>query len=67
MSIRKTNCVILLSNKWALVCALPQISRGVLIRSLLASNEFEVGMSMLLIHFTLFDFVSAKSFGDGNE
>ena len=67
MSIRKTNCVILLSNKWALACALPQISRGVLIRSLLASNEFEVGMSMLLIHFILFHFVSAKSFGDGNE
>ena len=67
MSIRKINCVILLSNKWALACALPQISRGVLIRSLLASNEFEVGMSMLLIHFTLFHFVSAKSFGDGNE
>ena len=67
MSIRKTNCVILLSNKWALACALPQISRGVLIRSLLATNEFEVGMSMLLIHFTLFHFVSAKSFGDGNE
>ena len=67
MSIRKTNCVILLSNKWALVCALPQISRGVLIRSLLATNEFEVGLSMLLIHIILFHFVSAKSFGDGNE
>ena len=38
-----------------------------IIRSLLASDKFEVELSMLLIHFILFHFVSAKSFGDGNE